>query len=150
MADKAVVEVLEVSAEGSGDDGALAGYGIDMPEAGTARPTFDIELRGWAVGRRSAAIAAELVHDGLPLAQVPLDIGRPKLAARHPATEAGENIGFRAMIGLLRLPTEFELEVRAVTKDGERTSLARLRGRRAEIRTGFEPAFQPLMVTTLG
>lgn len=150
MADKAMVEVIEVSVESAVGEGALAGGGIDVPEPGATRATYDLEVRGWAVGRRSPAVAVELVHEDLVLGSAPVEIARPHLAARHPTTGAGDDIGFRAQIGLLRVPAEFELALRAVTEDGERAPLARLRGRRSEIRTGFDPSLQPLMLTTLG
>jgi hypothetical protein len=132
------------------EQGVLAGGGIDMPEAGTARPTFDVEVRGWAVGRRAPPVHAELSYEELLLRQVPFDVSRPKLAVRHPRTNAGDEIGFRVVNGVLRLPTEFELSVHAVTEDGQRAAIGTLGGRRAEIRTAFEPRFQPLMITTLG
>jgi len=150
MAGDALVEVLEVSVESAGGEGALAGGGIDVPEPGASRPTFDLEIRGWAIGRRSAAVAIEVAHDDLVIGAAPLEVARPKLAARHPATAAGDRIGFRVQLGLLRVPAEFDLSVRAVTEDGEREAIGRLHGRRAEIHTGFEPRFQPLMLTTLG
>src|SRR5207249_307058 len=103
-------------------------------ESGVARPTFALELRGWAVGRELTAVATELVHDDVVLRRVALDVLRPKLAALHPATSAGESIGFRATIGMLRLPRDFELVVRAVMEDGERVPIGSVRGRRAALR----------------
>ena len=39
--------------------------------------TYALELRGWAIGESEPAVAAEVVHDGQALRQVPLDVGRP-------------------------------------------------------------------------
>jgi sulfotransferase family protein len=150
MTPGAVVEVIDVSVEDRAGEGPLAGCGIDMPEPGATRDTFDLEVRGWAVGRREAAMSVELAHEDVLLTAAPLDVSRPKLAAQHPDTGAGESIGFRALIGALRLPTEFELDVRAVTEGGERAPIGRLRGRRSQLHTSFVPTLQPLMVTTLG
>jgi hypothetical protein len=148
--DEAVVEALEVAVEDCGPKEPLAGCGIDVPEPGAARPTFDLEVRGWAVGRARPAVAVELVSDDLLLRRAPIDVSRPKLAAGLPATEQRDLIGFRAVTSLLRLRPDFELAIRAVTGDGERAPIARLRGRRAELRTAFQPALEPLIVTTLG
>jgi hypothetical protein len=148
--DEAVVEILEVGVEDCPREGPLAACGLDMPEPGAVRPTFDLEVRGWVVGRERAAVAVELASDDLLLRRAPLEVSRPKLAAQLPATEQGDVIGFRAVTSLLRLPPDFELSVQAVTDDGERAAIARLRGRRAEVRTAFQPALEPLIVTTLG
>src|SRR5207247_7641124 len=111
MAGNALVEVLEVSVERAPGEGALAGGGIDVPEPGARRPTFDLEIRGWAIDRRSPAVAVEVVHDDIAVGAAPIEIARPKLAARHPATAAGDRIGFRVQLGPLRVPTEFDLAV---------------------------------------
>jgi Sulfotransferase family len=147
---EAMVEVLEVSVEEPSGDGPLAGVGIDMPSFGATRATFDLEVRGWAVGRGSAPAGVEIAHGEEVLARAPIEIERPNVAAAHPATEAGDAVGFRTLVGLLRAPAEFELTVRVVTRAGEEIPVARLGGRRAEVRTGFVPSLEPLMVTTLG
>jgi hypothetical protein len=147
---EAVVEILEVAVEDCPREGPLAGCGIDMPEPGAVRPTFDLEVRGWAVGRKRVAVAVELASDDLLIRRAPLEVSRPNLAARLPATTQGDLIGFRAVTSLLRLPRDFDLSLQAVTEDGERAPVARLRGRRADLRTAFQPALEPLIVTTLG
>jgi sulfotransferase family protein len=148
--DDAVVEVLDIAVEDTPSEGPLAGCGIDMPEPGAVRPTFDLEVRGWAVGRDRPAVSVELAHEDLILRKAPLDVSRPKLASQHPGTERGDEIGFRAVTGVLRLPTDFVLSVRAVMDGGGRAPIARLRGRRAELTTSLAPAIPPLIVTTLG
>jgi hypothetical protein len=58
--------------------------------------------------------------------------------------------GFRALIGALELPTEFDLNVRVLLANGERVPVAAFRGSRAELRTSHEPQVTPLLLTTMG
>jgi hypothetical protein len=144
----AVVRVQEVSAEQQPE--TLAGAGLDAPAPGEQLATYALELRGWAIGESEPAVAAEFVHDGQPLRQVPLDVGRPRLAAAHPQANGRTAIGFATAQSALALPPGFELEVRAVMESGLRVPMASLRGVREPVATGFEAELQPLMVTTLG
>jgi hypothetical protein len=127
----------------------LRGCAIDAPVAGEERPAWSLDVRGWAIGDSSRAIAAEGAHDGLSLWRVPIDVPRPQIVAGQPEAD-DDRIGFHALAGSLRLPPEFELEVRAVLEDGRHAPLGLVRGRRAELRTPFEPRRNPVLVTTLG
>ena len=50
----------------------------------------------------------------------------------------------------LNLERDFEILVRARLDDKTRVNMATLRGTRERLDTGFDPAIDPLMVTTLG
>jgi hypothetical protein len=129
---------------------ALAAAGLDAPAPGEQLGTYALELRGWAIGAAEPAVGAELLHDGQPLRQVPIDVGRPRRAAAHPESKGRTTIGFIASQSVLTLPTEFELGVRIVLESGATALMATVRGTREPLRTTFESALQPLMVTTLG
>jgi hypothetical protein len=148
-ASETVVAVREVTvADAHG--GLLQGCGINVPAAGDTSPTWALEVRGWAVGDGAVPSGVELVHAGAVVREVPLDVARPKAAAGYSRTAAGDTIGFRAVLSTLALAPEFELGAVAVFESGERAEIGVVRGTRAELRTGFVPNIQPLMVTTLG
>jgi hypothetical protein len=58
--------------------------------------------------------------------------------------------GFAGSLGMLSFPPRFELTVSAVFDEQARVGLGSLRGRRATLRSSFEPALQPAMITTMG
>jgi hypothetical protein len=81
---------------------------------------------------------------------VPTDIARDELAASYPEAARTDAAGFFTSVNALNLGREFEVLVRARLDDASRVDLATLRGRREPLRTSFQPALDPLMVTTLG
>jgi Sulfotransferase family len=139
--------VIEVRSAGRSE--GLRGCAIDAPVAGEERATWSLDVRGWAIGDSGRAIAAEGVHDGQQLWRVPIDVRRPQAVAGQPGA-TDDRVGFHALPGTLQLPSEFELEVRAVLEDGGHAALGVVHGRRAELRTPFEPRRNPVLVTTLG
>ncbi len=76
--------------------------------------------------------------------------GHPELKQAHPDVPEQTRCGFEALIGLLGLPREFELELVATFTDGERALLATVVATRETLRTSFQPSIQPLMVTSTG
>ena len=72
------------------------------------------------------------------------------MTARFTGIKGVESPGFQFVIGTLGLPLEFEIEVEAVSDDGARTSLGRVRGRRKHLRPSYSPEIQPLLITTIG
>jgi hypothetical protein len=142
------VDVLDVSLSESGTE-LLASFGVDAPVAGgeaSGGANYALDVRGWVAGRDSAAVAAELIHDGACLWHIPLH-ERPHIAADVGAPPL---CGFYGTINTLRLPRDFEVAVRAVLADESRIEFATVRGRRGALNPRFEPRLAPLMVTTLG
>jgi hypothetical protein len=142
------VEVADVDLAPADD--LLLAAGIDTPRAGLATDGFGLDLRGWAVGRRSPAVAVELVSGGVLLAEVPVEGERSDVAALHPEPEWSQRSGFFAPIGTLALEQEFELDLRVRFENAPGTPLARIAGRRERLRSGFAPRLEPIALTALG
>jgi hypothetical protein len=140
----ALIEIREVEHRLAPE---LVGAEVNLPAGGDRLPTYAIDLRGWAIGEGVEVSAVELVADGATLQSVPLDVERPHTAASF---GVGEQIGFRALVNALALPTEFELEVVAKTGTGAGLTIAVVRGRRARLGGHGDAGPQPLVVTTLG
>jgi hypothetical protein len=79
----------------------------------------------------------------------PLDVARPRTASEHPGV-ADDRIGFHALTGTLALAPDFEVDVRAVLEGNAHAPIGSIRGRRAPLRSSFEPRRSPVLVTTLG
>jgi len=139
--------VLEVQAAPA--SGVLLGGAIDTPAAGDERPDWALDVRGWAIGADARAVAVQGTHEGQRLWRVPVDVARPRTAAEHQGAP-DDTIGFHALTGTLPLGPEFDVEVSAVLETGATAPIASVRGRRAPLRSSFEPRRSPLMVTTLG
>ena len=143
---RALVEILEV-ALAPDDAGRFAVHAIDRPAAGeTNDNTYSLDVRGRVSGGKDAVVAIELCARGAALARIPLPA--PPVAGSQ-ADEPDEG-RFYAPIGSLALPARFELTVEAEMAGGERAAVATIRGRRAPLRTRFEPRRQPLMLTSPG
>ncbi len=128
----------------------LWGFHLDAPTAGTAQDAYGFDLRGWVLGRDAKVTSVELKDGERLLWRIPTSIPRPELAGDYPQAADTGAAGFFTAVNALNLDQEFEILLRARLDDKTRVNMATLRGRREPLRTGFEPALDPLMVTTLG
>jgi hypothetical protein len=143
-----LLEVAEVNLANVGD--ALVAHGLDTPAPGQRIAFFGIDVRGWAIGRGSPAEAISMRDAGRELRRVPVSGPRDDVAEQFPDIAAAPTSGYFAPVGGLRLAPEFELELVLRLADGTDTRLAVISGRRATLRTGFEPSIQPIGLTALG
>ena len=128
----------------------LWGFHLDAPEAGASHDAYAFDVRGWTLGRRARVTSVELKDGPRLLWRVPTDIARDELRDTFPQAEGTAAAGFFTIVNTLNLDREFEILVRARLEDTARVSLATLRGSREPLQTGFAPAIDPLIVTTLG
>jgi hypothetical protein len=133
------------------DAAAFAGGRVERPAAGESSDrAYEVQVRGWAVGRGAPVAEVELRLGSVVVASATGDAPRADLARDHPGLEGAGASGFYATISSLSLPREFELEVRVRLEDGETAGLAVIRGRRAPLRRRFEPRRAPVMLTSPG
>lgn len=145
-----LVEILEVASQRPGPE-VLAGWSLDRPTTGDRNESaYAIEIEGWAVGKESHVSAVEVLHGDLVVWRAPVELERADVADAHPGVPHARHSGFYLPVGALDFPLEFEFRVRAELGSGSPAELARVRGRRAPLHSGFEPRLQPLMVTTPG
>ena len=153
----ALVEVTDVSL--ADPDERLAGRSLDAPVADASGrsavgATYALEVEGWVIGRRHEVDEVQLVQDEAPIWEGHVDLPRPDVAAQHPDAPGSERGGFRATVGALSLPPNFDLRVHATLAAGKRgrprIELGAIRGRRRPLRLTGEPPIAPLIVTTLG
>jgi hypothetical protein len=148
---KTATSHCEITAvEVSRADAQLVQAEVETPSAGLRSETWALPISGWAVGRSSPAVHAKVASGEVPAWELPVHDRRPDIEAQHPDSEWARYAGFSGAVSALRLRPEFELAVSVQLEDGARSRVASIRGRRARLRSSYEPELQPLMVTTLG
>jgi glycosyltransferase involved in cell wall biosynthesis/peptidoglycan/xylan/chitin deacetylase (PgdA/CDA1 family)/SAM-dependent methyltransferase len=109
--------------------GPLWGCSIEQPVQGAQVSSGSVDLAGWVLGRQYPAVAVEVVHEGVALHRVSLNLSRPDVAAAFPHVPGAERSGFRTTLSLSRSKPELELLVQAVLQDQSRMPLAVIRAR---------------------
>jgi hypothetical protein len=115
--------------------------------SGSRREGFVLHLRGWVVGKTSRAVSVEVVYEGSVIRTVPVRGARADLAAVAPA---GIDAVFHALVGVLGMTPEFEIELRAVLDNGTRASIGSVRARHGPPKPAAEPGLNAITVTCLG
>lgn len=119
-------------------------HGVDAPGPGWRLEGATLKCVGWVATDGSPVTAVELVHRGTVLRHEPVAIPRPDVAGEKQA------FGYWFLAGLLGLPTDVTVEIRAVTADGRHVPLAVYHLEREPLRGAVEPRIAPLFVTSLG
>jgi hypothetical protein len=141
------IETVEVN-EGASD--YVLGGNLDSPREGYVGDSYGIVIEGWVLTISLAVEHVEILHEERPIAIAEANLPRPDIAAGFAEVEGAERSGYRASIGTLRLPVDFEIVLRARLEDGTRLPLGRLRGRRRPMPAASERQIDPLMVNTIG
>ena len=142
------VEVVNVSVPSRLPDAVRAAR-LRLPERGET-DVFAFDVAGMVITRGGDAQSIELLCGGMLVREIPVNLERPGLKTDFPDQPDTLACGFRALVGVLLLPSEFELEVVVVRDDGARFSIGSIVGRRACPSPSVEPALRPLMLTSLG
>jgi Sulfotransferase family len=141
----AVVEQLSLAPE---LDAGPPWFAVERPRSGDRTEGHVLRIAGWVAAGDPAARAVEVVYHGRAIQAAPVGGVRPDVAVttanRAPAR------GWEALVGLVGLRPDAELELHLVLDSDERVPAARLGLRREPLRTGFEPQLQPLILTSLG
>jgi len=128
----------------------VAGFCLDYPRPMSATDLQAIEVEGWVVGRKSAAVAIELVHEDVLMRKAPVKASRPDVVAKFPKVTVPVQCGFWTALGTLGLAPQFALRLDVVFEDQHRETLGILRGNHQPAASGYEPQLRPLMITSLG
>jgi hypothetical protein len=122
---------------------------VSGPPAKTVR-WLPLDIVGWAVGRTSAAVAIEVVHEDMVVHRADLNVHRPDIAAKFLEAPRTENSGFHTSVSVPKTALDLELRVRVVLGDETRVLLGVLHIWYRSMRSDSKPQLQPLMLTTLG
>jgi hypothetical protein len=141
------IDAVDVN-EGASD--YVHGANLESPRAGTAGDTYGLLIEGWVLSMSLRVEHVEVLHQERPIALIELDQERPDIASAFPDVSDSSRSGYRASIGTLKLPSEFEVVLRARLEDDTRLPLARLRGRRRPLPASDRTEIQPIVVNTIG
>ncbi len=133
----AVVNIVDVSSRDLSQE-QLWGCNIELPDPKKQTEAHTINVAGWVLGRSSPAVAVEVVNDSAVLLRVAIDVQRPDIEAAFPEVPGAAQSGFHTTLDLLGITPEFELLVRAVFRDENRTLIGMIRGRRSPLRSEIE------------
>jgi glycosyltransferase involved in cell wall biosynthesis len=123
------VRLLEV------DPSAVLDFQLTSPGADTAFEELAVEVRGSIVTRASRAEAIEVVWEREVVRELAVEISRSAERGRRGAAGVARG-GFHGVVGALRLPPKFRVELVARLEDGRRIGVAQLVGRRASAAPG--------------
>jgi hypothetical protein len=128
----------------------LLNYAVETPQVGTEADVFMVHFVGWVVGRNAKAVALEVLHGDRLLREAPIDRPREDLKDAFAGVPQAVSCGFQVLVGVLGLPAEAELTLRAVLEDGSKVQIASVRLLHEPIRPDLQPRLQPIMLTCLG
>ncbi|MGB3514315.1 MAG: hypothetical protein WBA93_34920 [Microcoleaceae cyanobacterium] len=114
---KNTLDILDVVRVKPGDSELLLSYAIDKPKKGNKIDGTEIEFLGWVVGKKSPAIAVEVVNNDRVLGRIPVDESHPDVGKLYANVPEPKNSGFVAMMDLLGLSETDELLLQAVLSD---------------------------------
>lgn len=145
----AVLTVSDV-VRGPNRNGALAGFDLEHPAAGSSSDVYSLMLKGWVVGTRSPVVRLDRIVPSYRCPSAPINVSRPDVASRFSDLSWAASSGFNTSMSTVVLPPQFELELRAVLDDGTSVFLATVRGHRQSLVQAARPGPHPLMITGLG
>ncbi|MGH8544953.1 MAG: sulfotransferase family protein [Gammaproteobacteria bacterium] len=128
----------------------LAGFHLDYPSPGWIGNKYTLPIQGWIIANQEEPIVVEALCDAVVLRKSKVHRSRPDVLKRHPDHPHAAVSGFAMMIGLLGLPPQFRIALRAVMPDGRRVPLAVLEGQHVHLGTDYEYVLRPLLVTMQG
>lgn len=143
------VHVLQVDRADEAET-PLLGFHIDQPVPGESVGGYPFVVRGWVLGKEHRIRSVELIHGDDVVASVPIADNRPDVHKAYPSSEQSSHCGFTLSAGLLGLPSECSLLVRATLETGRLASIVQITVRRRLISSGFCVPPSPLLVTSLG
>ncbi len=148
MSENAVVEILDVH-RAEVDTEALWGFAIDQPKKLSKTNTYTIYVSGWVLGKQSKVVEVELLDNGRFLRKATTSVNRPGVAKQYPQVSGAENCGFQMEVGVIGLPLEGELRIRAVFENKSTVSIGVIKYRRQRLHSNYQSKLQPLLVTSL-
>jgi hypothetical protein len=103
----------------------ISDFNIDSPQSGVQTTNNTINLSGWVVGKKIAAVAIELVKQNQVILEAPLQIHRPRVAQRYAQIPGSDHSGFQISLSLSEeIPASFEFILQVILEDTQRVKIA--------------------------
>jgi hypothetical protein len=146
------VEILEVNTVPAGKpllDARLV-WPRAHDEVKAHAKTYAFALQGWALGAKGESFHVEVLHEDVGMHQTPVSIMREDVKEQYPDVPGSDRAGFSTVVSTISLPQDFELRVDAVSDNSGRATVGTIKGRRRPLGSGYKPALNSLLVTSLG
>ncbi len=148
MSQETLVEIIDVCLSKPRSQ-LLQDCAIDTPNNSTSN-AFTIYLSGWILGKKSKAIAVEILNNNTVIHKTIPNTPRLGVAQRYPELPWAKNCGFGTLVGVIGLPLEAELHLQAILEDSSRVSIGTIRLRHQPLKSNYQSSLQPLIVTCIG
>ena len=122
---KKLIDILEVINVPLIDSQGLLAFNLDAPETGSQIDADAVEFRGWVLGKRSPAIAVEVVAQGRVLKTIAVNIPRPDVLISYPQVAEAGISGFRATLDLSKIiDQQDQLTIYGILRDQSLVKMA--------------------------
>jgi hypothetical protein len=135
--------------EGKGIVGGLVSAAVPRDRSLYAG-TYSFVVRGWALSTDGKAVTVEAHDENGAVHTTIATLPQPAVPKRYQKIAGSEEAGFHFVLSSVGLPIDFTVDIEAVSSQGKRVLLGRVKGRRRQLRTAFKPAVQPILVNTMG
>jgi hypothetical protein len=112
--------------------------------------TYSFVVRGWALSTDGSPVTIEAHDETGAVHSTTATLPQPTVPKRYAKLAGSDKAGFHFVLTSVGLPIDFTVDVEAVSANGKRVLLGRVRGRRRQLRTAFKPSVQPIVVNTMG
>jgi hypothetical protein len=143
----ALIEILDIKSTRSSP---ILAHHLDFPKPESQSDVYAIDIGGWVVGRDIPVVAVKVTYEDRHICTIPVSRPRPGVATLHPTAPGVDTCGFRKTVGVLGMAPKFCLQLQAVLQNESLVPLAVISGRCQPLVSDFQPALQPIMVTSLG
>ncbi|WP_293336573.1 glycoside hydrolase family 99-like domain-containing protein [Microcoleus sp. CAWBG58] len=99
-------------------------WNLESPSRDTLNDTA-LTIKGWVLPKSSPAVTVEVLLHGRSIVQIPVDMERQDVAQVH-SWPGADRCGFLAELEVAKLPSEVDLNIQAILKDGNYLPLAKL------------------------
>lgn len=95
----------------------LWGFGVNSPEVNSVTVGGSVQIKGWALGRRSPVSQIQIIYQQQTMLEIPVNLSRPEVTDRYPEIPKADKSGFEVAISIVDMPLEAELELQALLAD---------------------------------
>ncbi|HEY9865661.1 MAG TPA: hypothetical protein V6D21_15915 [Candidatus Obscuribacterales bacterium] len=122
---KKVIDIQEVINVPVIESQGLLAFNLDTPETGVQINAKEVEFRGWVLGKKSPAIAVEVVAQGRVLKTIAVNVPRPDVLINYPQVAEAGISGFRAILDLSKIiDQQDQLTIYGILRDQSLVKMA--------------------------
>src|SRR3974390_612563 len=123
----------------------LVAHHLDFPQVGEHEMARSLDISGWVVGRGGPVKRLVIKDRHRTLMTSPVRHERPDVAKVYEGTWWAATSGYRAMLGLVGISPEYELQfyVEGAAIGSKQVKIAPVRGRRRRVPPSRAPRLDP-------